>query len=101
MKVLSYGRNRWVIVEAPRHDPNCVLANVLAAHFLSSSSANASPAASLLQAANAHLENATSYEKAVFYALTYLLSPNRDDDVAIQQHSKVCFYFLVSVVFIR
>lgn len=37
MKVLSYGRDRRVILEAAKHDKDCVLANILAAHFLSSS----------------------------------------------------------------
>lgn len=37
MKVLSYGRERRVILEAAEHDKDCVLANILAAHFLSSS----------------------------------------------------------------
>ena len=37
MKVLSYGRERRVILEAAEHDKDCVLANILAAQFLSSS----------------------------------------------------------------
>ena len=34
IKVLSYGRERSVILEALVHDKDCVLANILAAHFL-------------------------------------------------------------------
>lgn len=37
MKVLNYGRERRVILEAAEHDKDCVLANILVAHFLSSS----------------------------------------------------------------
>lgn len=36
VQVLSYGRNMKVILEAPIHDKNCVLGNILAAHYLSS-----------------------------------------------------------------
>lgn len=53
MKVLGYGRKRSVILEAPAHDPNCVLANILAANFLCSS--NPSLAPSYLHAANTRL----------------------------------------------
>ena len=34
-------------------------------------------------------DHATSYEKAVFDAVNYLISPNRDDDVAFELHFKV------------
>ena len=37
IKVLSYGRERSVILEALVHDKDCVLANILAASFLCSS----------------------------------------------------------------
>jgi len=53
MKVLSYGRERCVIMEAVIHDNYCVLANTLAAHFINSS--DSSRAASLLNAAKSHL----------------------------------------------
>lgn len=116
MKVLSYGRERRVILEATLHDKDCVLANILAAHFLCSS-ANPSRASFHIQAANSRLvsalpsvlmyglcllmgcftceisfnkqEEATPYEKAVFDALNSLICENRDDDVALQFHSKV------------
>ena len=53
LKVLSFGRERSVILEAPSHDKDCVLANVYAAHFLYSSD---SPRASLyLEAAKSSL----------------------------------------------
>lgn len=34
-------------------------------------------------------EQATKYEKAVFYAVNYYISEDRDDDVALELHSKV------------
>lgn len=113
-KVLSYGRQRSVILEAPDHDKDCVLANILAAHFLCSS--DRSRAVSHLQAAKSRLvslffscqncnlflcfcfwqktwyysqEQATAYEKAVFDAVNYMVSENKDDDVAVELHSKV------------
>ncbi|KAG6757078.1 hypothetical protein POTOM_037379 [Populus tomentosa] len=87
-QVLSYGRERRVILEATLHDKDCVLANILAAHFLCSS-ANPSRASFHIQAANSRLEEATPYEKAVFDALNSLICENRDDDVALQFHSKL------------
>ncbi|KAK1349205.1 Tetratricopeptide repeat protein 38 [Heracleum sosnowskyi] len=87
-QVLSYGRSRSVIVEASQQDPSCVLANILTAHYYASSS-NPSLSSAHLEAAKAHLDHATSYEKAVFDALTYLMTPDRDDDVAVNLHSKL------------
>ncbi|XP_021908495.1 tetratricopeptide repeat protein 38 isoform X1 [Carica papaya] len=86
-QVLTYGRNRSVILEAPLHDKDCVLANILAAHFLCSSD----PCRAQLhtQAAKSHHEKATPYEKAVFDAVNYLISEDRDDDVAVELHSKL------------
>ncbi|KAL5759637.1 hypothetical protein ACOSP7_018155 [Xanthoceras sorbifolium] len=86
-QVLSYGRERRVILEAPKHDKDCVLGNILAAHFLSS--CDASKAVYLIQAAKSRLEEATLYEKAVFDAVSYLISADRDDDVAVELHSKL------------
>ncbi|KAJ4711237.1 Tetratricopeptide repeat 38 [Melia azedarach] len=86
-QVLSYGRERRVILQAPQHDKDCVLANILAAHFLSSS--DSSKASSHLQAAKSRLDEATSYEKAVFDAVSYLISEDRDPDVAVELHSKL------------
>jgi hypothetical protein len=34
-------------------------------------------------------EQATKYEKAVFDAVNYYISEDRDDDVALELHSKV------------
>ncbi|XP_045817307.1 tetratricopeptide repeat protein 38 isoform X1 [Trifolium pratense] len=85
-QVLTYGRKRRVILEALVHDNNCVLANTLAAHFVSSHSSRAT---SLLHAAKSHLEHATLYEKLVFDAISYLMSQGRDDDVAVELHSKL------------
>ncbi|KAL2510192.1 Tetratricopeptide repeat (TPR)-like superfamily protein [Forsythia ovata] len=87
LQVLSYGRKRSVLLEAPRNDPKCVLGNILAAHFLCSS--DTSRALPLIDAAKSHLEHASSYEKAVFDAVYYLISPDRDDDVAVELHSKL------------
>lgn len=122
-QVLSYGRDRRVILEAPVHDKDCVLANILAAHFLFSS--DPSEASLHIEAAKSRLviffslylvfpwkvqgiltrililnccnfpflcfeqEQATFYEKAVFDVVNYLISENRDDDVAVELHSKV------------
>lgn len=86
-QVLSYGRTRGVIMDAIDADPNCVLANILAAHFCSSS--NPSRAPSLLHLANSNLAYATPYEKAVFKTIDCLISSNRDDDVAVHLHSKL------------
>ncbi|KAL0004018.1 hypothetical protein SO802_011579 [Lithocarpus litseifolius] len=86
-QVLSYGRERSVILEALVHDKDCVLANILAASFLCSS--DPSRASSHIQAAKSHLEQATKYEKAVFDAVIYLISQDRDDDVAVELHFKL------------
>lgn len=64
MKVLSYGRERCVILEAVVHDNYCVLANTLVAHFLYSS--DSSKAASYLHTAKSHLVSVTSH---LFYSL--------------------------------
>ncbi|CAN4124353.1 unnamed protein product [Withania somnifera] len=86
-QVLSYGRERSVILEAPKQDPTCVLANILAAQFLSA--ADSSRVMPLLEAAKSRLEQASSYEKVVFEAINYLILPNRDDDVAVELHLKL------------
>ncbi|KAL6535007.1 hypothetical protein OROHE_013061 [Orobanche hederae] len=84
-EVLSYGRNRSVILEAPKSDPECVLGNNLAAHFLCSSGS----ARQLIEAAKSQLEQGSSYEKAVIEAFIYLISLDIDDDVAVEMHSKL------------
>lgn len=83
-QVLTYGRERAVIMEAAAEDPNCVLANVFAAYFLSSN--NPSLASTHLASATSRLDQATSYEKAVFNAVSSLMAENRDDDVALESH---------------
>ncbi|PSS13550.1 Tetratricopeptide repeat protein like [Actinidia chinensis var. chinensis] len=85
-QVLSYGRQRSVILEASAHDPNCVLANILAAQFLCSDPARGAPH---LEAAKANLQQATANEKAVFDAVICLISPDRDDDIAYELLSKL------------
>jgi hypothetical protein len=40
-------------------------------------------------------EHATLYEKLVFDAISYLMSQDRDDDVAVELHSKVSRLSLV------
>ncbi|KAL6531094.1 hypothetical protein OROHE_014163 [Orobanche hederae] len=62
--VLSYGRNRSVILEAPKSDPECALGMGKA------------------------MEQGSSYEKAVIEALIYLISLDIDD-VAVEMHSKL------------
>ncbi|CAM8884388.1 unnamed protein product [Rhodiola kirilowii] len=86
-QVLSYERGRSVILKAPDHDSECVLGNVLAAHFMASS--DPSRVSIYLEAAMSRLDQATSYEKAVFDAVSYLVSEDRDDDVAVELHSKL------------
>uniref|UniRef100_A0A1D1Z362 Tetratricopeptide repeat protein 38 n=1 Tax=Anthurium amnicola TaxID=1678845 RepID=A0A1D1Z362_9ARAE len=86
-QILSYGRDRKVILEAARRDPDCVLANALAAHFVFSKKPPA--ATSYLAAAASRLEDATSYEKAVYRAVSCLLSEDRDDDVVINVHREL------------
>lgn len=45
-------------------------------------------------------EHATLYEKLVFDAISYMLSEDRDDDVAVELHSKVSgFSRSLSVLF--
>ncbi|KAL8142371.1 hypothetical protein V2J09_015403 [Rumex salicifolius] len=86
-QVLTYGRKRSVIVEAASHDNYCVLANVLAAQLLFSS--DPPGAQRLLSSAKSSYDRATAYEKAVFDAVSYLMSDDKDDDVAIDLHAKL------------
>lgn len=90
-QVLSYGRKRDVILEAPKADPDCVLGNILAASFLCSFDPSRVP--TLIDAAKSCLDSASEYEKAVFDAVSYFISPDRDDDVAVDLHSKVHLLF--------
>ncbi|XP_059655930.1 uncharacterized protein LOC132302938 isoform X1 [Cornus florida] len=87
-QVLSYGRKRSVILEALAHDPHCVLANTLAAHFLCSSFDH-SGTPFHLQAAKSRLDQATLYEKSVFETISCLISGDSDDDVAFDLHLKL------------
>ncbi|KAJ7953731.1 tetratricopeptide repeat protein 38 [Quillaja saponaria] len=98
-QVLIYGRKRYVILEAPVHDKDCVLANILAALF--SYSSDPSQALSFLQAAKSCLEQATSYENAVFSAVSYLISEDRDDDVAFELHLKLLKEFPKDLVSLK
>ncbi|KAL5553986.1 hypothetical protein UlMin_041387 [Ulmus minor] len=98
-QVLTYGRHRSVILEAIGHDKDCVLANILAAHFLASS--NPTRALPHLRAAESRLEQATSYEKAVFVAVNSLFSENRDDDVCFELHSKLLKQFPKDLVSLK
>lgn len=86
-QVLTYGRKRSIILEAPIHDASCVLGNVLAAY--SSSFTHHSEALCYLQSAKSHYDEATDYEKAVFDAVSCLISEDRDDDVAVELHFKL------------
>ncbi|RXH79619.1 hypothetical protein DVH24_040766, partial [Malus domestica] len=81
-----YDQVGFKLSAAAAHDDQCVLANILAAYFLSS---DPSRAPSHLQAAKSRLEQATPYEKAVFDAVNCLISKDRDDDVAFELHSKL------------
>ncbi|PIA62429.1 hypothetical protein AQUCO_00200444v1 [Aquilegia coerulea] len=90
-QILEYGRKRSVILEAVHHDQNCVLANILAAHLLSATDPSKVPFH--LNSAKSQLQHATSYEKAVFEVVSYLLSKDRDDDVAVDLHFKLLRQF--------
>lgn len=57
MKVLGYGRDRKVILEAPLYDKDCVLGDNLAAHYLFSS--DISRAKTYARAAEYHLVSST------------------------------------------
>ena len=59
MKVLGYGREKKVILEAPLYDKDCVLGNVLAAHYLISS--DLSRAKTYVKAAESHLVSSTLF----------------------------------------
>ncbi|KAL2904295.1 Tetratricopeptide repeat protein 38 [Bienertia sinuspersici] len=86
-QVLNYGRNMSIILEAPIHDKNCVLGNTLAARF--SSISHPSQALSFLQSAKSHYDEATDYEKAVFDAISCLMSEDKDEDDALELHIKL------------
>ncbi|KAL0800043.1 hypothetical protein Bca101_055218 [Brassica carinata] len=86
-QVLGYGRERKVILEAPLHDKDCVLGNILAAHYLIS--LDISRAKTYARAAEYHLGKATPYEKVVFEAVNCLISDNMDEDKALELHSKL------------
>lgn len=78
-----------MILEAAECDPECVLANVLAAHFLASSDANKPRVFAYLDAAKSRLEEGSTYEKTVYDVVSYMVSEDRDDDVAVELHSKL------------
>lgn len=83
-QVLSYGRNRAVILEAPINDPSCVISNALAAHFIGSQDLHKS--SSLLSTAAAALDNATPYEKAVYDSIVPLVGGGKDEEAALSRH---------------
>ncbi|KAK9116917.1 hypothetical protein Sjap_015864 [Stephania japonica] len=96
---LNYGRNRSAILEASAHDKDCVLANILAAHFLYSS--DSARASIHLDSARARLEGATLYERAVFEAVSSLFGSDRDDDVAFELHKKLLKQFPKDLVSLK
>ncbi|XP_043726337.1 tetratricopeptide repeat protein 38 [Telopea speciosissima] len=96
---LTYGRERGVILKAASNDPDCVLANILAAHFLSISDSSRLPL--YLAAAESRLVQATPYEKAVFEAISSLLAEDRDDDAAFDSHSKLLKQFPKDLVSLK
>ncbi|KAJ4959710.1 hypothetical protein NE237_019620 [Protea cynaroides] len=98
-QVLNYGRERGIILEAASHDPDCVLANILAAHFLSSTDPSRLPFH--FDAAKSRLGQATPYEKAVFDAISCLIAKDRDDDAALDSHSKLLKQFPKDLVSLK
>ncbi|GAB2280350.1 hypothetical protein Dimus_014987 [Dionaea muscipula] len=101
-QVLSYGRERSVILDAPIHDEGCVLGNILAAHFLLSSGTDDFNKVLLyVQAAQSHYDEATDYEKAVFDAVSYLMTEDRNDDVVLQLYAKLARDFPKDLVSLK
>ncbi|KAL5976687.1 hypothetical protein ACLOJK_021020 [Asimina triloba] len=84
---MTYGRDRGIILRASAEDRDCVLANTLAASFLSSSDHSA--ASSYLASAKSRLDHATPYEKAVFDTVQALMADDRDNDVVLDLHAKL------------
>ncbi|CAH8306042.1 unnamed protein product [Eruca vesicaria subsp. sativa] len=98
-QVLSYGRNMKMILEAPLHDKDCVLGNILAAHYLSS--CDPSKVNLYVEAATSNLKHSTPYEKAVFETVTYLISEDRDDDLAFEMHIQLLNIFPKDLVSLK
>ncbi|KAG5388770.1 hypothetical protein IGI04_030311 [Brassica rapa subsp. trilocularis] len=98
-EVLSYGRNMKVILEAPLHDKDCVLGNILAAHYLSS--CDPSKVNLYVKSASSKLERSTPYEKAVFETVTYLISEDKDDDLAFEMHIELLKRFPKDLVYLK
>uniref|UniRef100_M4F6M3 Uncharacterized protein n=1 Tax=Brassica campestris TaxID=3711 RepID=M4F6M3_BRACM len=98
-QVLSYGRNMKVILEAPLHDKDCVLGNILAAHYLSS--CDPSKVNLYVKSASSKLERSTPYEKAVFETVTYLISEDKDDDLAFEMHIELLKRFPKDLVYLK
>ncbi|KAI3867194.1 hypothetical protein MKW92_007266 [Papaver armeniacum] len=84
---LSHGRNASVIFEAVTHDRKCVLANTLAGYL--SYPLNLLKSRHYLSSAKSQLEDATSYEKTVFAAVSSLVVKDRDDQSAYDRHSEL------------
>lgn len=109
-----------MILQAPLYDKDCVLGNILAAYYLSSSPL--SRANFYIEAAKSSLvslymhylvvvhilhwvwgkfrrlirwlqEQSTPYEKAVFEVVSYLMSEDRNDDLAFEMHTEVGSHF--------
>ncbi|GMN27768.1 hypothetical protein TIFTF001_049397, partial [Ficus carica] len=87
-QVLIYGRERFVILKATENDKDCVLANILAAHFLSSSYPSLAP--SYLHAAKSRLWAIlfVRRNKLPRTRKRFSMCENRDDDVALELHFK-------------
>ncbi|KAL0650029.1 hypothetical protein Bca4012_092720 [Brassica carinata] len=98
-QVLCYGRNMKVILEASLHDKDCVLGNILAAHYLSS--CDPSKVNLYVESASCNLERSTPYEKAVFETVTYLISEDKDDDLAFEMHIELLKRFPKDLVSLK
>ncbi|KAL0753654.1 hypothetical protein Bca101_091322 [Brassica carinata] len=98
-RVLCYGRNMKVILEASLHDKDCVLGNILAAHYLSS--CDPSKVNLYVESASCNLERSTPYEKAVFETVTYLISEDKDDDLAFEMHIELLKRFPKDLVSLK
>ncbi|CAH8390897.1 unnamed protein product [Eruca vesicaria subsp. sativa] len=83
-------------LEAPLYDKDCVLGNILAAHYLISS--DISRAKTYARAAEYHLVSSASVNERFsvattweshFEAVNYLISDNMEEDKALELHSKL------------
>lgn len=87
MKVLGYGREKKVILEAPLYDKDYVLGNVLAAHYLISS--DLSRAKTYVKAAESYLVSSTLF----FYSSVYVFILSEGKMLCVYHLSKIHWFY--------